>query len=122
MIDLPIVYENSKAFCCSLKRDSQKGGSFVDIFNTSSITQFPLIGILLGLLGAWMITFFILALRSGSQHPVEPQEGQVRAAIQTRTVSDASIVYKDAEEKQYTFYENENYRDAENPEIAQVAG
>ena len=52
-----------------------------------SIAQFLLMGILLVFLGAWMITFLMLALRSTSQQPVDAQQERVRSASRTQVAS-----------------------------------
>jgi hypothetical protein len=75
----------------------------VDIFSITlspSIAQFSLMGILLVFLGAWMITFFMLALRSTSQQLVDAQQERGRPASRTQATStmEASLEVGVAEE------------------------
>lgn len=52
-----------------------------------SVTQIPLISILLGFLGAWMITFLILALHSPAQHPADSQQERVHTALRSQVTA-----------------------------------
>ena len=75
----------------------------MDIFSTTlapSVAQFSLMGILLIFLGAWMITFLLLALRSTSQQPVDAQQERVRPASRTQVASnmEAPLGVEGAEE------------------------
>ena len=75
----------------------------MDIFSIAlspSVAQFSLMGILLVFLGAWMITFLMLALRSTSQQPVDAQQERVHSASRAQVTSnmEASLEVENAAE------------------------
>lgn len=83
------VYEEKKLFAVA-RRDSRKEDRFVDVFFATlspSIAQISLMGTLFVFLGAWIIIFLMLALRSTSQQPVDAQQERVRPASWTHMAS-----------------------------------